>query len=282
MSTDAFSKAVDTAIKDGIIFEIVLLLLGVILILGTFMVGGEIFGIKVPSAGAEKYVLTSVGILMLAFALLSSLKKQKAQLVNQISKDIEVYWGFRPLAVEPMSSTLKEAESSIFIAGMGLNSLDPILNESTVVSAISEKINKNPDFKLTLMFANTLDSYPHIEQERSNLPESIRSGKNVLIKFLENIYKSTPKKKVTEQIRLLEYKDGMFPRHFLLKTSEQNHQNVIYCGSYLTHKQGKHSYLLKLRDHGKHGEGLYTLFDEEIKHLLASAKEVDPESISYA
>jgi hypothetical protein len=71
----------------------------------------------------------------------------------------------------------------------------------------------------------------------------------------------------TDRLQFFTYDEHIVPRHFIL-----NVDAIIYVGSYLSHQQGNYSYLMKLRNYG---EGLYTLFADELAHILAHTQPLD-------
>ena len=68
------------------------------------------------------------------------------------------------------------------------------------------------------------------------------------------------------KIDLLTYEDSFVPRHFLLKVDDS-----IFTGSYLSHKKGEHSYLLKIKNRNDH---LYALFQSELEHVLSRTEKI--------
>ena len=275
--------------EEGNLFEVTLVVVGATLVLGFFLIGAKIAGVTVPNAGWEKYILLLLGIIILSTGVVTYFRKNKkidgvsvavsdpkaaTDGVPEGGKDIEIYWGFRPFAVSQIIDSLRKAQGRIFICGMGLNSLDDVLNEPGVIDRIAKQMLADAHFNVTILFVNQPDSYPFIGKERTDIEGRISSGKKVLTRFIVNLTSQVPMALLREHIELVEYAGGTFPRHFILQTNEGADGGVIYCGSYLSHLQGKHSYLLKLRDRSGATGGLYALFKEEARFLRSKANHV--------
>ena len=94
------------------------------------------------------------------------------------------------------------------------------------------------------------------------MADRLRSGRERLLQFHEALEAAVPSHIQRPLITFLTYRQGIVPRHFLLRADA-----VICVGSYLAHAEGSQSYLMRLQD--KTG-GFYNLFDKEIEYVRES------------
>jgi DNA-binding SARP family transcriptional activator len=180
--------------------------------------------------------------------------------------EIQMYWGFRPAAHGDIQQAILASSSRITVSGMGLTTIADVLNDPTVLNHIAEQLNSNEDFEITIVTASGPSEVRRREEGGTLIAEKIRTGGSALRRFRSELERKVPS--AIARLRFLTYDEHIIPRHFILQVDA-----TIYVGSYLSHQQGNYSYLMKLINHG---EGLYTLFADELTHILAHTQPLDP------
>lgn len=184
------------------------------------------------------------------------------------TKEVVMYWGYRPVAQDDISSSISLAQQSVFISGMGLNTIADVLLNPAVQASIISTMRRNPHYTLTIM---ALDDPARIlaeEKGRLELEKKLESGMTALRSFRATLLDSLSEVRVDAGLHTLTYGESVYPRHFLLRVDDGSDDDVIYVGSYLSHKRGKYSYLMKLRDYE---DGLFAIFNEEIEFLIENS-----------
>jgi len=201
----------------------------------------------------------------------SSNERQSVQLHGRLRDadefEIQMYWGFRPTAHEDLRAALMSCNSELFVAGLALTTIGDVLNDPHVLRSLTDRIIRYPHFRRTII---TLNGVPHprsAEPGGRELTERLIRGRRLLSTFYQRLGHLVPTHIVRPLIDFRTYPADIIPRHFLLRSDA-----VIYFGSYLTHHEGAHSYVIKIQDHG---DGLYALFSDEIAFLRANTVPFD-------
>lgn len=194
-----------------------------------------------------------------------------AKVIEQNTADqdfeIESYWGYRPAAHEDMRKDLYSAKERIFVAGGGLTTIVNIIKDTSFVKHLSSQINNNAAFKFTIIM-DFDNQYSNDEVGRVGRQEKIDKRKVQLSQFRQELSDQVTENIQRPLISFKKYNEKVTPRHFLLASD-----NTIYIGSYLSHKEGQYSYLLKIRS-GSDG-ALYNLLNEEIDYVGSNATKFD-------
>lgn len=174
-------------------------------------------------------------------------------------EELVMYWGYRPAAHHDIKSTLLLCRTRLDIAGIGLSTVLDILNDPVVIRALARSARENPDFRIRLAMAALPLPTRQTEDGGRSIHEKVRLGIAQLEKFVGRFNELVgPERR--DAIQLRSYIPGFTPRHFFLECD-----NITYVGSYLSHQQGSHSYLMKLVDNK---DGLFELFLKELEYVM--------------
>lgn len=178
--------------------------------------------------------------------------------------ELEMYWGYRPAAHSDIRRTLLGCRRSLTVAGQGLSTVVDVVNDPEVVRALASNTSEAPEpLRLTFVFADTPLDMRERESGGRRLREKVESGLEAVEAFKGKLERQGSGAVVV----IKTYKGGFLPRHFFLNCDE-----VLYVGSYLSHQQGSHSYLMKIHDAGG---GLYALFQDELAYVIAHTKDYE-------
>ncbi len=175
-------------------------------------------------------------------------------------EEIEACWPERGSAEQDMIAATLDCKSSLFIAGVCLNTMGTILGRADVITHLAERLRTNPHFAITIITIGSPDDLPKGEEGRGDLHGNFASGRESLKRFRKHLT-SQMADQDKERVNFRRYTLSSFPRHFILQADDK-----MYVGSYLCHREGALSYLLRLT-YGKSPGGLYNLFQKEVTYL---------------
>ena len=179
--------------------------------------------------------------------------------------EIVDYWDHRPTAHPTIKKDILNAKSEIVIAGYGLTTVTGVLTDPNVVDKLASQINDGKKLSITIVM--DFDNFHNSEEDgREDHQYKINVNKQIIKKFFSDLSGKINKKVVSPFIVFKKYNAKVIPRNFLLKIDT----NIIYAGSYFSHKSGQFSYLIKIINKNK---GLYSLFDDELSYILEMADE---------
>jgi hypothetical protein len=212
--------------------------------------------------------------------------------------EIDFYWGDRLDANEHIKKYLVETKTNrIFIAALGFGTLK-VLKTPEVIEKFSTKIKKGEKFKIIIVkpiSGEELINYRGANTKPEILRQNFNDGETMIREFIEELadksfelFSNTEQnRKIAGYIEFRKYTEKCFPRHFILKGND----DIIFVGSYLSHTEGKKSYLMKLmpcaelnlanpEDQNKHYRtGLFNLFDEEAQYIYNNSKIISSQTI---
>lgn len=174
--------------------------------------------------------------------------------------EIAMYWGYRPTAHNDLRDAVLQCTHELFVAGIALNTIGDTLCDPRVLDALAQSKNKAPNFLITIVLLTNPTNVRALEEGGAQLRDRLERGLATLRRFGELLDERVARPVPRPLIDFRTYPLTMIPRHFLLKADA-----TIYTGSYLAHKHGAHSYLMKLRPSGT-GD-LYELFASEIEYV---------------
>lgn len=174
--------------------------------------------------------------------------------------EIAMYWGYRPTAHNDLRDAVLQCTHELFVAGIALNTIGDTLCDPRVLNAVAQAKNKAPNFLITIVLLTDPRNVRALEEGGAQLRDRLERGLATLTRFGELLDERVARQVPRPLVDFRTYPLTMVPRHFLLKADA-----IIYTGSYLTHKHGAHSYLMKLRPAGT-GD-LYELFASEIEYV---------------
>ncbi len=169
--------------------------------------------------------------------------------------DVPIYWGYRPAAHRDIHSALLNCTSELLIVGTGLTTVEFVLKDPDVVASLTEVLHQPHPPSMTVVALRRANHLHRHGLGRAQLPSKVQHFRAVIRPWL---------RKRLGGIRIRTYKPNVIPRHFILKADD-----TIYFGSYLTHKIGAESYLIKLEKSNQ--DALYALLEEEVKHIVSES-----------
>lgn len=188
--------------------------------------------------------------------------------------EVEMYWGYRPSAHEDLRSAILSCRADLVVAGLGLNTIGRVLNDPEVIARLSELIAEKSSFRPTIiLLSNPAHTRSH-ERGGRLLAQKISNGIASLDMFRASLEESVPHAVARPVVVFRTYTETLIPRHFLLKADE-----TLFVGSYLSHRQGSYSHLMKIRNQG---DGLYALFDKEVAYVVENTVPLDLSAVAAA
>lgn len=181
--------------------------------------------------------------------------------------EIAMYWGYRPAAHDDLHKAIVTCRHDLFIAGIGLTTIGETLCDPQVIRSLATTRAGHANFGITIVFLLDAEHQRSSEEGGAQLRGQLERGRAQLRTFYKEFSGKLPRQIADPAVDFRTYRANMVPRHFLLKADE-----VIYAGSYLGHKQGAYSYLMKLRP--SETNGLYELFTKEIDYLRKNTEPV--------
>lgn len=197
------------------------------------------------------------------------------RLPSEAGFELEMYWGYRPTAHNDIHEAITSARNELFVAGIALNTIGDTLGDPEVIRAIAANCVNNAEYRITLVTLASADHTRAQETGGADLEDHLRRGHDKLREFYASLSARVPRHIPRPLVHLRTYPAGVVPRHFLLRSD-----HLIYAGSYLAHKQGSYSYLLKLRR--SEVGALYELFSSEIDYLKQISEPLDVDNFMKA
>ncbi|WP_460841600.1 BTAD domain-containing putative transcriptional regulator [Nocardioides marmoraquaticus] len=180
-------------------------------------------------------------------------------------QELQMYWGYRPAAHNDIRQSLLGCREQLVVAGQGVSTLSDILNDPNILRSLVSARRENPNLKITIVMATAEIPHRGSEAGGQRLANKTEAGRAALTRFQRNFNKRSGS---DDSVDLRTYTVGFLVRHFFLRCDE-----AMYVGSYLSHEEGSHSYLMKLKNFE---DGLFDLFDAELAHVLANTTALKP------
>ncbi len=192
--------------------------------------------------------------------------------------EIALYWGKRDRAFDDMKKSVLEVQKEIYVSGIGVRTaFERLFLNEKVLEHFAKLTENEEDFNIHIIACDSVKSAKRHEKEYDDLIKTLTKSGEWISDFKTTLNDKIPpeiiRKRDKPHLTIKSYPDKIVPRHFILKVDE-----VLYVGSYLSNREGKHSYMIKLRrkngvpsDH----DGLYRLFNKEVDFLKRECIEVD-------
>jgi hypothetical protein len=171
-------------------------------------------------------------------------------------------------AIPDMKESILAANSSLFIAGIALSTVQSIISDDDIIRSLAHKLQTINSF--TAMFVTINPDSPEffirdseitgrdLSTRIENSENRFRTLKARILFYLKEYNVSLD---VMSRINFLNY-FGMMARCFILKAD-----NTIYVGPYFATIEGLQSYILKLDASAQQTKSLYAMYDREISIL---------------
>lgn len=193
-------------------------------------------------------------------------RKASLRTSGPVTDDLEMvmYWGYRPAAHSDIRAELIACRDRIVIAGQGLSTITEIVSDPNVQKALAAKAaDSGAPLQMTFVFAAYPVEARESEEGGRRLRDQVTRGLEAIKEFRDRMISAA----LPVDIEVRTYRQGVMPRHFFLQSDA-----TLYVGSYLSHKPGSRSYLMKLSEAG---HGFYALFSAELTHVLSETVRLD-------